>query len=746
MAVRSGRAVSVALALLLLAALGVPRARALGEEPKPGESVSQYLTPEILAMVFPGADKVGPVDGTPPAAPVYTGDRRIGYLFSSWDVTQSKGFSNRPFVLLVGIDLGGHVTGARLVHHSEPIAILGLKDEEFHRFTEDYRGHDVNEGVDIVSEISSSVLGQGSFSQRAAPGTTASVKIDAVSRATTSTVLMSDAIVRGARIIARSRGILAPSKAGKARLDIDRFAPADWPALEAAGAIAHLHLSYGEVRARLRESGATKPVAGDRAAAPADAFLDLYVALLTPAGIGINLLGETWYGQYTADRGIDDQLILIAANGPFAYSFLGDDWEHAEFVGPIEFVQGDKTIRLSGKQIKTLPFLHAKRAPELTERALVSFGAGSALDPSEPWTLRLLLAGETVSGERRYVSVDLAYRLPEAYILPPSAPSAGATEAGSDQALAWQAVWSAHWVKIAILGTGLAALTVILSLQDAIARRRRLHRWIRIGFLSWTLVWLGWYAGVQLTVVDFLTDIRSAVLDFHWDYLLADPLAAILSCFTLAGLFVRGRAIFCGWLCPFGALQELVNRLAQHLRVPQLAFPAALHERLVAVKYLVFLGLLAASFFSWDLAMTGAEIEPFKSAIILRFMTQWPMVAYALALVAASLFVERFYCRFACPLGGGLAILGRLRLFNGLKRHPECGSRCHVCEPLCPVGAIKPSGAIDMNECFYCLDCQVAYYDDHLCPPMVWQRKRRQEHPAARARNPQQATFRGVPR
>jgi len=40
------------------------------------------------------------------------------------------------------------------------------------------------------------------------------------------------------------------------------------------------------------------------------------------------------------------------------------------------------------------------------------------------------------------------------------------------------------------------------------------------------------------------------------------------------------------------------------------------------------------------------------------------------------------------------------------------------------VGAIKRSGEINMNECFYCLDCQVTYYDDHICPPMVWRRKR----------------------
>jgi len=280
-----------------------------------------------------------------------------------------------------------------------------------------------------------------------------------------------------------------------------------------------------------------------------------------------------------------------------------------------------------------------------------------------------------------------------------------------------------------VLGIALGALTVILFLQDVIARRPRLHQAVRIVFLGWTLVWLGWYAGAQLTVVGLITDIHAVVTDFRWDFLLVDPLIAILSFFTLAGLFLWGRAVFCGWLCPFGALQELANMAARKIRIPQIAVPMALHEPLVAVKYLLFLGLVVVSFVSWDMAMTGAEVEPFKAAIILRFVTEWPMVAYAVALVAISLVIERFYCRFLCPLGGGLSILGRVRMFNWLKRHPQCGTQCRICEAVCPVGAIKRSGEIDMNECFYCLDCQVTYFDDHRCPPMIARRKRRAERP-----------------
>ena len=57
--------------LALAVSLGSSRAGALGAEPKPGESVTQYLTPTILHAIFPGADKLGEVAGAPPAEPVY---------------------------------------------------------------------------------------------------------------------------------------------------------------------------------------------------------------------------------------------------------------------------------------------------------------------------------------------------------------------------------------------------------------------------------------------------------------------------------------------------------------------------------------------------------------------------------------------------------------------------------------------------------------------------------------------------
>ena len=55
-----------------------------------------------------------------------------------------------------------------------------------------------------------------------------------------------------------------------------------------------------------------------------------------------------------------------------------------------------------------------------------------------------------------------------------------------------------------------------------------------------------------------------------------------------------------------------------------------------------------------------------------------------------------------------------------------CGTQCRICEADCPIGAIDPAGAINANECLQCFVCQVDYYDEHKCPPLIKRRKRRE--------------------
>jgi len=142
------------------------------------------------------------------------------------------------------------------------------------------------------------------------------------------------------------------------------------------------------------------------------------------------------------------------------------------------------------------------------------------------------------------------------------------------------------------------------------------------------------------------------------------------------------------------------------------------------LKYVSLAVLAVATLHGLQTMAVAAEIEPFKTVISLRMDRAWPFVVYALVLLAVGLFVERAFCRFLCPLGAVMAIGGRLRRFTPLKRRSECGSPCQLCARRCPIQAIEPSGAINMDECFYCLDCQVIHNDATVCPPLVYEAKR----------------------
>jgi len=272
----------------------------------------------------------------------------------------------------------------------------------------------------------------------------------------------------------------------------------------------------------------------------------------------------------------------------------------------------------------------------------------------------------------------------------------------------------------------LSALTLIFIFQARLARYRLAHRLVRNGFLLITLVWLGWTAGVQLSIVNVIAYLRAPFIHLDYALYLAEPLMVIVAAYTLVSLLLIGRGVFCGWLCPFGALQELLAQVSRALRVPQWNPPPALERRLWMGKYIAAAVVLVLVMTEIDPSGATIEIEPFKTAITSKFTRAWPYVFYAGVLLAIGLFSERAYCRFLCPLGGVLAFLDRLHLLNLLKRRPECGSPCHLCERSCPVRAIVPSGKIVTSECFQCLDCQVEYYDDTRCPPLAQAKKLRE--------------------
>ena len=310
-------------------------------------------------------------------------------------------------------------------------------------------------------------------------------------------------------------------------------------------------------------------------------------------------------------------------------------------------------------------------------------------------------------------------------------PPVAAPGAATAEEPMWLMLWQQRKVEIALLVLGLILLTCILLFQDFLARRPSLLHRVRTGFLIYTLFFIGWYALGQLSIVNVLTFVQAVTHEFSWDTFLIDPTLFILWSFVAVTLLLWGRGVYCGWLCPFGALQELTFKLARKLRLPFFKIPHVVHERMLALKFVILLVLFGLSLPSMGTAIRFAEIEPFKTAITLRFQREWGYVAFALGVLLLAAFNRKFYCKYICPLGAALIIPGRFHSFEWLRRRKECGKPCQACAVECEVQAIRPTGEIVINECHHCLDCQVAYYSDHKCPPLVEKRKRRERRSLA---------------
>ncbi len=283
-----------------------------------------------------------------------------------------------------------------------------------------------------------------------------------------------------------------------------------------------------------------------------------------------------------------------------------------------------------------------------------------------------------------------------------------------------------------MLAIALGTLTLILVFQDLLVRHRTLMLYVRDGFLLSTLFFIGWYSLAQLSVVNVFTFLHAAMHGFRWDSFLIDPLMFMLWGYVAVALILWGRGVYCGWLCPFGALQELSYQVARKLRIPSVEFPQLVHERLWAIKYIVLIGLFGISMGSLETAVKYSEIEPFKTTLVLHFQREWWFVAYALGLILMGLFIRKFFCRYLCPLGAALTFPAKFHIFDWLRRHRECGRPCQTCATECEVRAIRRDGQINENECHYCMDCQATYWNTLKCPPLVERRKRRER--AARLR------------
>ncbi len=704
-----GRYGPAGLLLIALALLGVVLPQAVTAAPGERPVLERFLIKVPAGRLVEGADGYGALETDPPVAEIRRDGAVVGHAFVTSDFVATTGYSGKPIHILMAVGPEAKILSAELVEHSEPIVLIGIPERKMRALIEGYRD------LDLVAE--------------AAAGGSAH-DLDIISGATVTVMIIDDSIIRAGLKVARALGLgglRAKAGHGGPTREIDPAAAeeSEWSVLAGNGAVRRLSLDIGQINAAFAESGDERASARPEKGDPAETYIDLRTALVSVPAIGRALLGPAEYTNLEAWLAPGEHAILVAGRG--RYSFKGSGYVRGGIFDRIHLIQGEGSVRFRDRGHRRLGEIALAGAPSFTELDLFKIPAEAGFEPTEPWRLQLLAHRAIGAIKKSFLTFDLAYLLPDAYTRPlavASVLSGDDAEALAQQRL-WQRVWRANAVEVAGLLVMLMVLTAAFFFQKTLTINERVTRWFRYTFLLATLVFLGWHANAQLSVVNLMALIGAMTTKFTWSAFLLDPLVFILWFSVAAALIFWGRGAYCGWLCPFGALQELTNRLARRLRVPQLNIPWSVHERLWPLKYLIFLALLGISFVSLPVAEGFAEVEPFKTAIILKFQRPAPYVVLAVTLLVIGLFVERFYCRYFCALGAALAIPGRMRMFAWLKRYHQCGDPCQICANECMVQAINPLGEINPNECLNCLHCQVRYQDKQVCPVCI-KRTRRQ--------------------
>ena len=623
-----------------------------------------------------------------------SGGAVAGYVFETEEMAPLPGFSGAPINIFVMLDLNGSFLDVKLISHNEPIFVSGLGEAPLRKFFEQYRGLSINQSLVVGTPYGGA--GDGS----------ALVYLDGVTKATASIRIAHESILAATRAVAREK-MQGVASAPPAYPDPDYTEALDWDALVAQGLVTRRTVLNRDVDAAF----AGTIFADDDPVAQADPdgiYLDLYIVDLGPPAIAAAALGPQTLRELQAFQRIsptDEPILLIDAgrHGLVSPDFVRNtspDWLSAEQDGlPVALRDADLFVTL---------------APGAPDGAAIILRTDRRLgfDPTRDWTLNVQAIREhgQFMPQVGQATLTATHVTPDRFYLrpveeTPESPFMGAVRN--------------RQTDLVVLGLFLTGLLLILGPGQRRFAALTAFTPVRLSILAFVLGFIGWWGQGQLSIVTVLGVIRTSVFGGSFAFLAYDPFGTLIWAVAILGFVLWGRGLFCGWLCPFGALQEFAHHLGRLLRLPEWEPSRSWDQRLKGLKYILLAGLVATIFIAPDSTDTVAEIEPFKTAITVFFVRDWYYVVYAAFWLVLGTVMFKGFCRYICPLGAVMAIGGMIRTRSWIPRRAACGTPCQLCRVKCKYGAIKRNGAIQYDECFQCLDCVTIHDDPKQCVPLI---------------------------
>jgi len=645
-------------------------------------NINASMTKEEISKYVKEPLQLGNKDKKLPLWEILTNDKTLhSYMFETYDLAPIPGFSGEEINILVHIDIEGNFIDTILLEQTEPVFVSGLGVQPFIDFLKQYKGKSLKNNIKV--------------GERESLGST--VYIDGVSKATASVKIANDSILGSSIKIAKEKlSGVAPKEISNPNKDL--YEKYTWQELLDKKLVKHIKITKAQAEELFFDTDVYNDLEEDE---KEEIFIDLYLADISLPTLSKNIIKQSTQDEIDGQLLNSEEAVIVLANG--SHNILGEDFVSNSSPNTLSITQGGfpLNIRDGDYAINLLDSV-----PSFQTALILQVDKRFDFDPSNPWDLNIKIVRKPANflNPEIFREFTLKMQLPKKYFIAPKK---------EKKIPLWLASVYEQKTKLITLTVFLSLLFIMLYKFQVLLIKLRFKRTILLAF---TLFFIGWYAQGQLSIITVLGVIKAIVNSESLMFLLYDPFSLIIWFFVLFSLMIWGRGTFCGWLCPYGALQEFAHNLGRLLKLPRIKVSEKVNNKLVNIKYIVLASLILSVTFAPNITEYLVEIEPFKTSITLIFNRDIPYVLYAVFWLFLGMFLFKGFCRYFCPLGAFLSLMGRLKILDWLPRRAECGNPCNNCHKSCNYQAIdKKSGSIKYADCFQCLDCVQIYSDANLC-------------------------------
>ena len=177
--------------------------------------------------------------------------------------------------------------------------------------------------------------------------------------------------------------------------------------------------------------------------------------------------------------------------------------------------------------------------------------------------------------------------------------------------------------------------------------------------------------------------------------------------FMITFTLIFGRA-FCGNICPFGALQEFIFKIRKVFKI-NFYIPKKIDGILRYLKYII---LIFVTLMAWITASIWiSPYDPYTAFAHIwtgkELFNEMPVGFIILIIILiASVFIDRFFCKYLCPAGALYGIISKISLTKIKHKGCCCCSSCRLCSKICPMNIdVSESDIIRSAECISCALC-----------------------------------------